>query len=336
MKHKFTIFKLHFTSPLHLSNERDDYAQSLSTLHSDTLYAALTASLAKVGHQFDENFDGDLNCSISSLFPYYQENENANPVYFFPKSKKIDVLSQNIFDIHKKVKKITWLDKDCFEIHLSGKSLEKFYKEESIKNNFLSEKNFPADFINKQVAPHAQVPRKHFLNGEKQETDIYYMERLFFKDKSGMFFLTEGDTKLLEKALYVLQYEGIGTDRNVGNGYFEYKKDTIELNLPENANFSMNLSLFLPENKEQLKNFISEETAYGFKKRGGWVTTSPHNTIRKNRVYMFEEGSVFKNKINKPQVIGKIADLSPDLPSQMSIGHKIFRNGKSIFLPTNL
>ena len=79
------------------------------------------------------------------------------------------------------------------------------------------------------------------------------MERIFFKDHSGMYFIAEGDnTKLLEKGLEILQHEGIGTDRNVGNGYFEFSKDEIELDLPENAKYSMNLSLFLPEKQEQL------------------------------------------------------------------------------------
>ncbi|KAA6311035.1 hypothetical protein EZS27_037765, partial [termite gut metagenome] len=46
-----------------------------------------------------------------------------------------------------------------------------------------------------------------------------------FKDYSGLFFVVLGDdTSLLDAAMEVLQHEGIGTDRNVGNGFLLLKK----------------------------------------------------------------------------------------------------------------
>lgn len=336
------IFKLRFTTPLHLSNEREDYAQSLQTLHSDTLYAALTAALAKIGHDFSEKFNGDLGCTVSSLFPYYQKEEKSKPVYFFPKSRKIDILPEEMLDIHKDVKKIQWLDADFFQKYIAGNLPYSEYTADCMKGKYLSNKDFPKDFISAQVFPHAKVPRQQIIDGKAQDTEIYYMERLFFKDRSGMFFIAEGNTDLLKKGLNVLQYEGIGTDRNVGNGYFEFEEGKITLDVPAKSDYAMNLSLFLPENSEQVKlllgvnmdkpNESDNNVAYAFKKRGGWVTTHPHNTIRKNRVYMFEEGSVFKtNSATK----GRIADLKPDLPEAIAIDHKIYRNGKSLFLPVN-
>lgn len=336
MNKNLNIYKLHFTTPLHLSNESDDYAKSLQTLHSDTLYAALTSALAKVGYDFEEEFNGDLGFTISSLFPFYQiDKADKNPVYFFPKSRKIDVLPENMLDVHKKIKKIKWFDTESFKLHIRGEKIEDFYKDENLYGSYYSKDKIDKDFISSQVFPHAQVPRQLIINGEEQDTKIYYMERLFFKDYSGMYFIAEGETNLLEKALNILQYEGIGTDRNVGNGYFEWTKDEIKLDLPE-SDYSMNLSLYLPENQEQLKTILDENSAYSFKKRGGWVTTPPHNTIRKNRVYMFEEGSIFKtNSI----ILGRIADLTPDLSElapEQQLNHKIFRNGKSFFIPITL
>lgn len=339
------LYKLHFTTPLHLSNESEDYAQSLQTLHSDTLYAALTSVLAKVGHNFDKNFAGDLGFSISSLFPFYQKDkEDKNPVYFFPKSHKIDILSEDLLAIHKYVKKIRWIDTFFFEKHLKAENLERFYAEKTIKPNgkiefkhlkgsYLTNNEYlSTDFISSQVFPHAQVPRQQIIEGTEQDTKIYYMERLFFKDYSGMYFIAEGEADLLEKALNILQYEGIGTDRNVGNGYFEWSKSEINLDLPQ-SEYAMNLSLFLPENKEQLSTMLDDKSAYVFKKRGGWVTTSPYNTIRKNRVHMFEEGSVFKT--NK-QILGRIADLTPTEAKNLGLNHKILRNGKSLFIPIKI
>lgn len=348
MKHNIKIYKLHFTTPLHLSNEREDYAESLRTLHSDTIYAAITASLAKIGI-IENDFQGDLGCTISSLFPFYQKDKDSEPVYFFPKSRKIEILDKS-FDIHKLVKKVNWIDRIFFERHLNGETFEKEYadkkkdengKEQSkyLKGSFLTAYNIPKDFITAQVFPHAQVPRQQIINDKKQDTEIYYMERLFFKDFSGMYFIAEGDTGLLEKGLNVLCHEGIGTDRNVGNGFFEWTKDNIELEMPENTIYAMNLSLFLPENEDQLKKMLDNNTAYSFKKRGGWITTNPYNTLRKNRVYMFEEGSVFKYRIDKMKKSGRIADLTPDLnewPEEKKIKHRIYRNGESLFIPIKL
>ena len=39
----FSIYKLHFTTPVHLGDMRDDYGISLKAMASDTMYAALIA-----------------------------------------------------------------------------------------------------------------------------------------------------------------------------------------------------------------------------------------------------------------------------------------------------
>ena len=64
---KFKIYKLHFSSPLHISGSRDDSGLSLRTIQSDSLYAAIMATLAKVGTEIPS--DGDLGFSLSSTFP---------------------------------------------------------------------------------------------------------------------------------------------------------------------------------------------------------------------------------------------------------------------------
>ena len=53
-KKQFTVYRLHFTSPLHIGDAREDYGISLKTLSSDTLYAALTATLAKMGESLSD------------------------------------------------------------------------------------------------------------------------------------------------------------------------------------------------------------------------------------------------------------------------------------------
>lgn len=330
MKTKFTIFKLHFTAPLHLGDERDDYSVSLKTFQSDAMYAALTASLAKLGIPIPSC--GDLGFVISSLFPFYQKSDKDKPIYFFPKPLKQKLPDLKDVKNTKKVKKVTWFDKDNFEKLIHGQDL--FNNEtviSSLEGEFLSSKDFDPKFISSQVSPRVTVSRN-----QNEDAKPFYMDRIYFMDYSGLFFLVEGDTNLLDKALNLLQHEGIGTDRNIGNGFFEFDTDTIEIDLPE-SNYMMSLSMFWPENSEQLKELMDGDVAYDFQKRGGWISTSPYNTYRKNTVHMFMPGSVFKKPNGKINSItmGNIGDLKPKSLDGV-IKHPIYRSGKSLFIPIKI
>ena len=171
----------------------------------------------------------------------------------------------------------------------------------------------------------------------QDDAEPFYMDRLHFKDFAGMYFVAEGDVALLEKALNHLQNEGIGTDRNVGNGFFEVEKSCAEINIPESSEFALSLSTFVPENESQLKDMLSsDDVAYDFQRRGGWLTDYHQNTFRKNSVYAFVSGSVLKKNINYAECIGKVdTDLKPQI-SFSNIGHPVWRCGRAIFLPIKL
>ena len=322
----FKIYKLHFISPLHLGDARDDYGVSLQTIASDTMYAALTSCLAKLGNTIPDN--GDLNCTISSLFPFYQKDEKCeNTVLFFPKPLKQKLPALDNIDDRKKIKKVSWIDAAFFSKVLNGETL--FVKGSDdvncIKGSFLTSKDVDKDFIVSQVSQRVSVSRDGQTDAEP-----FYMDRVSFKGKSGLFFISEGDCTLLERALKLLQFEGIGTDRNVGNGFFTYEPDSFEIELPDSSDFALSLSSFIPESKAQLTDLISDDSvAYEFQRRGGWITTPPFNTFRKNVVYAFVSGSVFKKAISSAEVMGNIVNLKPkSVPA-----HAIWRCGKSIFLP---
>lgn len=323
---KFKVYKLHFTTPLHLGDERDDYSISLKTFHSDAMYAALTSCLAKIGKEIPE--DGDLGFSISSLFPFYQKGDE-NAVLFFPKLLKQKLPDLEDISDAKKVKKVAWLDLLNFQKLINGESLfDGNQNIESIKDEFLTNEKIDEKFISSQVSPRVTVSRDH-----SEDAKPFYMDRIYFKDKSGLFFVAHGDTSMLEVALNVLQHEGIGTDRNVGNGFFEYNKEEIELEIPQ-SDFVTNLSMFCPESEEQLSQMLnSNDVAYDFMKRGGWITTNPFNTLRKNTIHMFSPASVFKTEkvSSEISIKGKIVDLKPE--ADLGIDHPIWRNGKSLFIP---
>lgn len=155
------------------------------------------------------------------------------------------------------------------------------------------------------------------------------MDRVCFEGDSGLFFIAEGDTTMIDKALPLLALEGIGTDRNVGNGFFEYDRDILSVSLPHDAEYGLSLSTFIPESKEQLTTLLSNHSSYELQRRGGWITTAPYNSIRKNVIYAFAAGSVF---YGIQSGAGRIVDLAP----QGLVKHPIWRCGKALVLPIKM
>lgn len=334
----FKIFRLHFTAPLHISDPHDDLGNSQKVIHSDTLYAALMSCLAKRGGSLPE--DGDLGFTVSSLFPYFQKDKDSAPVYFLPIPMLAKQAELADASVAKKVKKVQWVDSALFSKVLSGESLfdgtGKYLP--YIQENYLTAYELPEDVNGTKEFVRSEVSQRVTLDSRTGEEDAkpFYVDKIVFRHHAGFYFIAEGDTILLEKALQILSMEGIGTDRNVGYGFFEYAADTLSIDLPDSANHQLSLSLFIPESSEQLKALMnSERVAYDFVRRGGWITTYPYTTLRKNAIYGFLPGSVFcKDANTAATVIGKIADLKPE--ADLGIAHHIWRNGKAIMLPINL
>lgn len=328
----FTAYRLYFNGPLHISDSRSDYGSSESKIHSDSFYAALIAALAKV----QEEVNADLGCTISSLFPFTTSQEDK-VIYFFPKPF-IDLknYATGYGDI-KKLKRIEWLDKAYFEELLNG-VIKSNINDNTINGAFLSSENFEEKFIEKQVIPRVAVPRSAKEN--EGNTNIFYIEKTYFKENSGLFFLSKGDTSQLEKALHILQHEGIGTDRNVGFGAFRYETEhDFEIQVPDNTEHFLSLSLFNPDDKDVVNRLIDNpNTAWEIVKRGGWITSAQNTGIRKKSIYMMNEGSIFYSPDNKIDILGKVDfDLNPDAVEGFTPpNHPIWRSGRSLFLPIKM
>ena len=330
----FKIYKLHFTAPLHISDQHDDLGNSQKGIQSDTLYAALMSCLAKSGERLPE--DGDLGFTVSSLFPYFQKDKDSAPVYFLPIPMQARQANLSDVSMAKKVQKVQWIDSALYSAVLSGESLfdgtDKYLP--NIQESYLTTCELPEDVNGSKEFVKSEVSERVTLQSRTGDEDAkpFYVDKILFRHHAGFYFMAEGDTSLLEKALQLLSMEGIGTDRNVGYGFFEYTADTLSIDLPADASHQLSLSLFIPESKEQLEALMnSEQVAYDFVRRGGWITTYPYTTLRKNAIYGFLPGSVFRKDVEQPTtVIGKIVDLKP---IDVGIAHPIWRNGKAIMLP---
>ena len=335
----FNIYKLHFTAPLHISDQHEDLGNSQKIIQSDTLYAALMSCLAKSGESLPK--DGNLGFTVSSLFPYFQKDKDSAPIYFLPIPMQAKQAELSDASMAKKVKKVQWVDSILYSTVLSGESLfDVTGKYNSyLQESYLTMHELPEDVNGSKEFVRSEVSQRVTLKSRTGDEDAkpFYVDKILFRHYSGFYFIAEGDTTLLEKALHLLSIEGIGTDRNVGYGFFDYAVDTLSIDLPQNANHQLSLSLFIPESEGQLSKLMnSEQVAYDFVRRGGWITTYPYMTLRKNAIYGFMPGSVFHKEENEAAtVIGKIVDLKPTA-TDVEITHHVWRNGKAIMLPINL
>lgn len=333
MQQDFNIIKMHFNSPLHLSKGKEDaYDSSEKFLHSDTLQSAIFACAIELFGNEVANKDFFKSFQVSSAFPFYDE------IYFLPKPQK----DFNIFETDKlkskeikKIKRTDFLSKEHFEKVLNGQKID--FESEKAKSNCYADafEKEAEDFSIFKSETNQRVTIPRLIDSD---TTPFYMDRLYFREKAGLYFILQiseekNKTKILA-ALHHLGENGVGTDKNVGQGSFDITESTIKIDLPENTGMYCNLSLFCPNSKEQTPSL--NESYYSLLKRGGWIASpnnQNHGSWRKKSIYMFGEGSVFKSK-EKPQ--GKICDLKPEILEKDTNPHSVWRDGRGLFLPMKL
>lgn len=324
---KFKTFYLNFTAPLHLGNYKPEgYEQSEVFLRSDTIVAAVMHAWALTGKdELIREYIDNPGFFVSSAFPF-KKDASGEVVHFLPRPKIRWEYGYDP-DLSKKIKKVSWVDKDYFEKIIGKSKLDEDKKTftDSLQDEFLSQKDLSNGIYEKELQERVKIPRNI-----SEDSTPFYMERIRFKPDAGLYFLVEGeDYDALKTGLEILQNEGFGTDRNVGNGYFELSEGEIDISVPENTGKITNLGLFCPENKEQLEGFLTDDSAFSIIKRGGWITYPGFQTYRKKNIYMFEEGSVFAGD---DKLAGNAnIDLTPAIMTDEKI--RILRNGKTIFVP---
>ena len=315
----FQTVHIRFRQPVHFSKGKlNTYESSDYVLHSDTIQAALyVCALQLFGKDVAENFRNRVR--VSSAFPLTGAN-----TYWLPKPLSFH---PNDPDNRKELKKIKYLRFDHFQklilgeqptvIELLDAGQPKIWQEDTTQRVLL-------DRVTNRGVP-------------------FYLEKLYpvnnHSDR-GLYIIVqseEGEFKELESLFLLLSDSGIGLQRSLGNGVFNYKimEKGLEIELPQSASSWVNLSLFRPT-ENNLNNTRFQNSKYLLLKRGGWVTsgsTSEFSTLRKKSVMMFSEGSVLAfGDIDEPAMIkrGRIDDLQPEWEN---FPHPIWRDGRAMFLP---
>lgn len=348
---KFTLIKLrNFRSGIHLSKGRtNSYSESQEALHSDTLKSAIFVCALKLygKNNIDKAFLESFQ--ISSAFPFCRQN--GRDIYFFPKpltKLPIDIRNKDGNSEKNKVKnlkKLAYLETKLFEQVINGENITLTQKED-IEGKYagFNLEEEPKIFKN-DAFQHVSIPR----DGTSDSTP-YYVDKRYFYRGAGLFFLLNcKDLEVKKKiigGLRLLADSGIGTDRNNGNGIFEFRgmdgEDIIEsfaLRIPERPNYDLSLSLYLPKSQTEIGDI--KKAQYQLQKRGGYIANpenSSHLTLRKRSVFMFSEGSLFEYSNART---GDIANLQPN--SQLiekagidKFSHPIYRDGQAIFIPCKI
>jgi CRISPR type III-A-associated RAMP protein Csm4 len=308
----FECVKMNFKSALHISKGSEAYDKSASVIHADMIQSAIfVCALQLFGKEF-ANEDFFKSFQVSSAFPF------LGAQFFFPKPlQDAQLFGKADAKELKEIKKVSFLPQNLFEKALSGEQLSLTELGKDKKSSQTSE-----------VTQRVTIPRE----GNTDATP-FFMDRVYFSENAGLFFLIKFlNEELKEKvkaAVKLLGENGIGTDKNIGQGVFEPNFDSLELKVPDFFTHSINLGTYIPGSKEDLPNL--ESSFYGIIKRGGWIANPDDEnnaSLRKRSVYMFSEGSVFAGN----SLAGKIVDLKPD----GLIEHSVWRDGRGFFVPMKL
>ncbi|WP_297420268.1 type III-A CRISPR-associated RAMP protein Csm4 [Thermococcus sp.] len=233
---------------------------------ADTIFGAIGTAVATLfgGNAVDGLVQGfKESARISSAFPF------EGSTYYFPKPLSVGVLNfdELLKDLpkeerhtrEKEIKKSRYLDLENFERALK---LEPF--------------DVPKGLPFRRV----DVPRVA-LDRVTNDSNLYFWDEMRFRESSGFYFLYSGDEGIFNDyilpALRYLGDTGIGGKTTWGFGLFDFKVDTVEMNVPDSP-CSATLSNTLPTKTPVLWSLV---------RKGGWSSGR-----RKPKLNFIAEGSI--------------------------------------------
>lgn len=279
---------------------------------------------------------------------------------YFKDFKKIKFVNRNVF---QEIIKGEIDDKILFTNFIEFKGLRNKESELRKKGKKLSDEEkeklrnylhyFSEPLIRAEQVLHNTIDRMSCSTLETEEggqlytTDDYYLYQNFKKEseiddkdkkieirKSGLYFLIEGDIKIIEVALRFLSHFGFGGNNTTGKGNFRFEIKDFELELPDNPNSFVTLSLFHPTQEQRIeilreenKNKLWYELEFRSGRIGVHFADEP-NKNQKNIVANFTEGSTF------PYIEDKcLGQLIKTADTKL---HPVYNNGFCFKIPSNL
>ncbi len=342
------VWKISGSSGFHFGRHGLGQEETLTTMPSDSLFAALINRLAVSGgaaavdafvQPFKEN---SPPFALSSTFPF------AGGVLFFPVPFAAVGETAKEEDA-KKYKRVQYVSEKLFRQLINGeKNLKEIYKDENklgyassmsasekskLPDSILIDASETADLpdsIRKGETPIWRVePRPRVTLGRAaQNSAIYFTGSVTYAKNCGLWFgiawlqADETRKKQVESLLAELGDSGLGAERSVGFGACNITPQTA-ITLP-NAEGKpwVSLSRYLPRKDEtdSLKG-----GAYKIINVGGWLDSPVKRGQRRRAVNLLEEGATLS--VARSVIPGEMADVSPLYDRTNPLGHAVYRSG---------
>ncbi|MCX7795873.1 MAG: type III-A CRISPR-associated RAMP protein Csm4 [bacterium] len=311
---KIEVIKLFKEGPilLHIGLRRMD--RTSITIHSDTLFSALSNSLIKLfGNREFGIFEERI--VLSSVFPGLRGI--SRDILFLP-MPNIPLKGENLPE-HKRYKKLQWISLEalkelieCFDANSKSINSEllkglKFLNSNSlVTRREFEEIQEEVNFLGTILEPKVSLSR------ETQESNLFFQENLelhtiktssYKKLIPFLYFLRIKDKELdsiFIPTLNLFIEEGLGGERTTGKGIFDFY-EREELELPDNGDFEITLSLTLPRKEE-----VDKLIYYQLVKRDGFIYYQRATGLRKRTHYKIREGSLVKSPY-----LGENINVSP-------------------------
>jgi CRISPR type III-A-associated RAMP protein Csm4 len=257
-------------------------------LPSDTIAGAILHSMAHLyGEEAVVSAAEDRAFTVSSGFPYLQRERIE---HFLPKPQIPLRPRQSQNASAKKLKKARFVHHSIFQrisegVETAEDLIDKLEKGEyTVRSNLL----LPAEI---QATGIVQIKRPgNLINRKNGRSENFYHTTQVYYYRAGMYFLARCKNRwrrMIEASLRLLKDRGLGGDISSGSGSFQFTQR--DFTLPSKGEYFTNLSLYLPT-EEELAAIEQSPCWYTLRKRRG---RDRHGALKK-RIFLFEEGSVFK------------------------------------------
>ena len=309
-----------------------------ATFHSDSLFAALVARLARSDggravQEFCQPFlDGKPPFVLSSTFPL------AGRVRFLPPPLTSRVPPARGGNA-KSIKRVQYVSEALYRRLLDGEMLASLGEVHILQHGKCwvspQEVQLLPDALrgtDTAVWEEEQRPRVT-LDRASQASSLFFTGQITFANECGLWFgarwLKEDAAlnKKLNNLLLDLAEAGLGAERSSGLGGAALAElDALEL--PDPGGCWTNLSRYLPTAAETGA-LAHPASAYAFKTVGGWLDSPARTGQRRKSVNLLVEGSVF-GMLPAP-VPGWVADVRPVYATDPDpLGHPVYRSGLAL------
>lgn len=329
----YYIFTLKFLTPVHFGDTANGGGLDKFSIQcsADTLFAALCNEAANKGSDAVEKLvkkTAEGKIVFSSLFPYWR-TADSDLYFYLPKPLlKLEQEEQQSAKSFEEIKQLaTKLKKQKKSTYIRASQINSLLESGGSDRQF-AVPEFAAPLVAGRVALREEKPLP------------YYVGSYVFSDNSGLYFILgvehEEEFTLIKELLFSLGYSGIGGKRSSGYGKFEqadeewgvfddggvYDDDTaIALMLyDEKSKHQMCLAPVCPHADELA---VVKQGSYKLIKRGGFIASSAaKDNIKRNSIYMLQEGSCFPERL-RGQMLQQTVD---------GLAHDVYRDGIGMFV----